>query len=155
MARPSPYLVSRERATGTSWTCAACAAAIPPADALAASFGAREIAQGWTLNVEREDVCPVVTLPEGADMDGYLATLGKKERHEIRRKVRRAEAAGEVLLTESADPLADLDAFIDLHQKRWGVDGLFPPTPGASRAGSSSAACSSRSGRTGRCGSRS
>ena len=106
----------------------------PAADALAAALGAREIAEGWTLNVEREDVCPVVTLPEGADMDGYLATLGKKERHEIRRKVRRAEAAGEVLLTESADPLADLEAFIELHQKRWGADGLFPPTPGGEQS---------------------
>ena len=37
----------------------------PAAEALAAAFGAREIAEGWTLNVEREDVCPVVTLPDG------------------------------------------------------------------------------------------
>jgi len=63
-------------------------------------------------------------------MDDYFATLGKKERHEIRRKVRRAEAAGEVRLDDSADPLADLPAFIDLHQKRWGADGLFPDTDG-------------------------
>jgi CelD/BcsL family acetyltransferase involved in cellulose biosynthesis len=56
--------------------------------------------------------------------------LGKKERHEIRRKVRRAEAAGEIRLDPSPDPLADLEAFIDLHQRRWGADGLFPPTPG-------------------------
>jgi CelD/BcsL family acetyltransferase involved in cellulose biosynthesis len=106
----------------------------PAADALAAALGAREMAQGWTINVEREDVCPVVTLPEGATMDAYLATLGKKERHEIRRKVRRAEAAGEVFLTESTDPLVDLDAFIDLHQKRWGADGLFPPTAGGEQS---------------------
>src|SRR5260221_2625508 len=86
----------------------------PAADALAAAFGAREIAEGWTLNVEREDVCPVARLPLGATMDEYLATLGKKERHEIRRKIRRAAAVGEVRLEESADPLADLDAFIDL-----------------------------------------
>jgi CelD/BcsL family acetyltransferase involved in cellulose biosynthesis len=102
----------------------------PAADELAAAFGRREMTLGWTLNVEREDVCPVVTLPAAADLDGYLATLGKKERHEIRRKVRRAEAAGEVRLDDSPDPLADLDAFIDLHQRRWGDDGLFPPTPG-------------------------
>jgi len=63
-------------------------------------------------------------------MDDFLATLGKKERHEIRRKVRRAEAAGRVELVSSPDPLDDLDAFIDLHQKRWGADGLFPPTEG-------------------------
>ncbi|HET9344617.1 MAG TPA: GNAT family N-acetyltransferase [Candidatus Limnocylindrales bacterium] len=102
----------------------------PAADALAAEFGRREIAEGWTLNVEREDVCPVVNLPPDASFDDYLSTLGKKERHEIRRKIRRAEGAGEIALTDSADPLAELEAFIDLHQKRWGALGLFPPTPG-------------------------
>ena len=102
----------------------------PAADALAAGFGAREIAEGWTLNVEREDVCPVAQLPADSDMDGYLSALGKKERHEIRRKVRRAEAVGEIRLDDSPDPLADLEAFIDLHQRRWGADGLFPDTPG-------------------------
>lgn len=106
----------------------------PATDALATAFGHREIAEGWTLNVEREDVCPVIRLPEGADLDGFLATLGKKERHEIRRKVRRAEAAGAVELVESVDPLADLDAFIDLHQARWGDDGLFPATPGGDQS---------------------
>ena len=128
------YLVSREARDWDVLDLRRLRCGDPAADALAASLGAREMAQGWTLNVEREDVCPVVTLPEGADMDGYLATLGKKERHEIRRKVRRAEGAGEVLLTESADPLADLDAFIDLHQKRWGLDGLFPPTAGGEQS---------------------
>lgn len=106
----------------------------PAADALAAAVGAREIAQGWTLNLEREDVCPVVTLPAGASMDDVLATLGKKERHEIRRKVRRAEAAGEIALVDATDPLAELDAFIDLHQRRWGADGLFPPTLGGDQS---------------------
>lgn len=106
----------------------------PVADALAAAFRRREMAQGWTLNLEREDVCPVATLPLGGTIDDLLDTLGKKERHEIRRKVRRAEAAGEVNLAESADPLADLEAFIDLHQRRWGADGLFPPTEGGAQS---------------------
>ena len=106
----------------------------PTADALAAAFGAREIAEGWTLNLEREDVCPVLTLPAGTDMDGFLGTLGKKERHEIRRKVRRAESAGEVRLEASSDPIADLDAFIDLHQKRWGALGLFPDSQGGAQS---------------------
>ena len=65
-----------------------------------------------------------------ADFEGFLATLGGKERHEIRRKIRRAEAVGPIRLTRSSDPLADLPAFIDLHQKRWGAEGLFPATPG-------------------------
>jgi CelD/BcsL family acetyltransferase involved in cellulose biosynthesis len=104
------------------------------ADALASAIGAREITDGWTLNLEREDVCPVVSLPPESDVDGYLATLGKKERHEIRRKVRRAEALGEVRLDDSADPLGDLETFITLHQKRWGADGLFPDTPGGAQS---------------------
>ncbi len=106
----------------------------PAAEALAAAFGRHEMVEGWTLNLEREDVCPVAILPAGGDIDTYLATLGKKERHEIRRKVRRAEAAGEVRYDESSDPLADLDAFIDLHQRRWGDDGLFPPTEGGAQS---------------------
>ncbi len=106
----------------------------PAAQALAAALGALEMGEGWTLNVEREDVCPVVTFAPDADPESYLATLGKKERHEIRRKVRRAEASGEVVMVDSTDPLADLDAFIDLHQKRWGVDGLFPDTRGGEQS---------------------
>ena len=106
----------------------------PTTDALASAFGAREVAEGWTLNIEREDVCPVVTLPEGTDIEGFLATLGKKQRHEIRRKVRRAEAVGEIRLEDSLDPLADLEAFIELHQKRWGELGLFPDTPGGEQS---------------------
>jgi CelD/BcsL family acetyltransferase involved in cellulose biosynthesis len=106
----------------------------PAVDALAAAFGDREVAEGWTLNVEREDVCPVVTVPEGADLDGFLATLDKKARHEIRRKVRRAEAVGEILLVDSADPLDDLPLFIDLHQRRWGDHGLFPDSDGGHRS---------------------
>jgi len=102
----------------------------PAADVLAAAFGRHEMANAWTLNIEPEEVCPVATLPAGATLDDFLATLGKKERHEIRRKVRRAEASGDIRLDDSRDPLADLDAFIDLHQKRWGADGLFPDTAG-------------------------
>ena len=106
----------------------------PVGDALALAFGRHEVDAGWTLNLEREDVCPVTTLPEGASFDDFLATLGKKERHEIRRKVRRAEAVGPIELVPSTDPAADVDAFIDLHQARWGADGLFPPTAGGDQS---------------------
>ncbi len=106
----------------------------PAGDHLAAALGALEMANAWTLNVEREDVCPVVTFPDGVDMEGFLSTLGKKERHEIRRKVRRAQAVGEIRLVDSARPLDDLEAFIELHQKRWGDDGLFPATQGGEQS---------------------
>ncbi len=106
----------------------------PAGDALAEAFGRREIAHGWTLSVEQEDVCPVATLPAGASLDDVMAVLGKKERHEIRRKVRRAETLGEVRLEDSPDPLADVQAFIDLHQRKWGDRGLFPDTPGGAQS---------------------
>jgi hypothetical protein len=100
------------------------------ADEFAAALLRREAVEDWTVNLEREDVCPVATIPDGANLQSYLDTLGKKERHEIRRKLRRAEAAGDVRLVESSDPLADLSRFVDLHQRRWGEQGLFAPTPG-------------------------
>jgi CelD/BcsL family acetyltransferase involved in cellulose biosynthesis len=118
----------------------------PAADALAAAArgvtarrapvgaAAPSTGTGWTVDLEREDVCPVAELPSGGTIDDFLGSLGKKERHEIRRKVRRAEAAGEVELAESNDPLQDLGAFIDLHQARWGADGLFPTTVGGDQS---------------------
>jgi CelD/BcsL family acetyltransferase involved in cellulose biosynthesis len=106
----------------------------PAAETLAAAFGAREQTGGWTTRLEREDVCPVATIPPGIDFDGYLATLTKHHRHEIRRKLRRALAVGEVALVESTDPVVDLEVFIDLHQRKWGDEGLFPPTAGGSQS---------------------
>jgi CelD/BcsL family acetyltransferase involved in cellulose biosynthesis len=104
----------------------------PAADALAKAFEWAAPKACWVVTREQEDVCPIVTLAPGTDYESYLATLDKKERHEIRRKVRRAEAAGEVKLESSANAVDDLEAFIELHQKRWGADGLFPPTDGGS-----------------------
>jgi hypothetical protein len=103
----------------------------PAAEALGRAFAKREMPCAWTLNVEREDVCPVTRLgPDVRSIDDFLATLSKKERHEVRRKVRRSEAAGETRLVDSSDPVGDLDAFVDLHQKRWGAQGLFPDNQG-------------------------
>jgi CelD/BcsL family acetyltransferase involved in cellulose biosynthesis len=102
----------------------------PATDALVAAFEAVAARAGWLVTREPEDVCPILTLPVGLDFEGYLGTLDKKERHEIRRKIRRAETAGAVVLEPSAEPATDLEAFIDLHQKRWGDQGLFPATEG-------------------------
>ena len=106
----------------------------PTVDALESAFRARAAAEGWVVTREREDVCPVVTIAMDAGFEDYLGRLGKKERHEIRRKIRRAEAAGSVELALSPDPVAELDAFVDLHQQRWGADGLFPATPGGEQS---------------------
>jgi CelD/BcsL family acetyltransferase involved in cellulose biosynthesis len=102
----------------------------PATDALEAAFERLAPSAGWCVTREEEEVCPVATLPAGADFDEFLGTLDKKGRHEIRRKIRRAEGAGEIRLEISAGTSMDLDAFVELHQKRWGAGGLFPPTEG-------------------------
>jgi len=47
-------------------------------------------AHGWEVQLAREDVCPIVELPH--TWEEYLSTkLDRKQRHELRRKMRRAE----------------------------------------------------------------
>ena len=128
----------------------------PAADALAAAFGAREIAEGWTLNVEREDVCPVV------DAARRAPTSTPTSRPSARRSATRSGArsaaprpSATIRLDESADPLADLETFIDLHQKSGATTGCSPTRRAARRAACSSGACSSSTARTGRSGCRS
>jgi CelD/BcsL family acetyltransferase involved in cellulose biosynthesis len=88
---------------------------------------------GWTVARELEDVCPVVTSPSG-EWDAYLGTLDKKARHEIRRKLRRAAAVGEMTIEIGPPAPETIDAFIALHRMRFGDDGLFPDNPGGERS---------------------
>ena len=46
--------------------------------------------RGFTVEVRQEDVCPVVKLP--STWSDYISSLDKKQRHELRRKLRRAQA---------------------------------------------------------------
>jgi CelD/BcsL family acetyltransferase involved in cellulose biosynthesis len=46
--------------------------------------------QGWQTTVSELQECPLITLP--GSWDEYLGELDKKQRHEIRRKLRRAES---------------------------------------------------------------
>ncbi|MFN3762805.1 MAG: GNAT family N-acetyltransferase [Anaerolineae bacterium] len=46
--------------------------------------------RGWAVETEVQDVCPTVFLP--STWEEYLASLDRKDRHELRRKLRRAEA---------------------------------------------------------------
>jgi CelD/BcsL family acetyltransferase involved in cellulose biosynthesis len=56
-------------------------------------------ALGYTVTIEDEDVVPGVDLP--ATWDEFLSVLRKKDRHELRRKMRRLESAGELHLVET------------------------------------------------------
>ena len=72
---------------------------------------------GWAVEIVPEDVAPRVHL--STDWDEYLAGLRKKDRHELRRKLRRIDAAGEVNhveLTTPEDIAAAIDDFTALHR---------------------------------------
>jgi CelD/BcsL family acetyltransferase involved in cellulose biosynthesis len=47
--------------------------------------------RGWDYNQQKLSPCPYIPLP--ADWEAYLAGVDKKQRHEIRRKMRRAESS--------------------------------------------------------------
>jgi CelD/BcsL family acetyltransferase involved in cellulose biosynthesis len=76
-------------------------------------------AAGYGVAEELEAVAPRVQLP--GDWESYLASLGKKDRHELRRKIRRLfESGGGVthqVLSEQADVVAAMDTFLDLHTR--------------------------------------
>jgi CelD/BcsL family acetyltransferase involved in cellulose biosynthesis len=105
----------------------------PVLPALESVLGTVGHSEGWRVSREREDVCPVVTV-RGDTWDEYLATLDKTARHEIRRKMRRAAAIGELSI-EIARPTPDaIDDFIRLHDLRFGERGLFPDNEGGARS---------------------
>ena len=45
--------------------------------------------QDFNVTIEHEDVCPIIDLPD--EWTDYLMLLDKKQRHELRRKLRRAQ----------------------------------------------------------------
>jgi CelD/BcsL family acetyltransferase involved in cellulose biosynthesis len=106
----------------------------PALPALEAAFKSAATTRGWKVGREREDVCPVVTFASDATWDGYLATLSKKARHEVRRKLRRAEAHGSLTLRRGRPTAEGVEQFIELHRARFGEEGLFPDNEGGRRA---------------------
>lgn len=85
--------------------------------------------RAFVFSEELAEVCPVIDL--GEDFESYLAGLDKKQRHEIRRKMRRANGAeAELVIVDEADDLSHhIDVFLDLLQKstpekeQWLTDG--------------------------------
>jgi hypothetical protein len=75
--------------------------------------------RGLSAQILPEDVSPVLELP--GDWDTYLMSLRKKDRHELRRKVRKLEGRDDVRwsLVPSRDPAAmteGMHSFLDLHR---------------------------------------
>jgi CelD/BcsL family acetyltransferase involved in cellulose biosynthesis len=90
---------------------------VPAASLTAGLLTSLAESAGLTCRVGIEERCPVVELP--GTWDGYLAGLPGKDRHELRRKLRRAQGGGprvEVARTPAA-MAALMDAFIALHRR--------------------------------------
>lgn len=73
----------------------------------------------WKYTQEQLQHCPYVPLP--GDWDKYLAGIHKKQRHEVRRKIRRAERdwrnVNWYIVDQSNDLDSEIEAFINLMQQ--------------------------------------
>lgn len=71
---------------------------------------------GFTVTCSQQEVCPTIQLP--ANWEDYVAGLNKKYRHELRRKLRRAEGAVEqvdwYIVGEEHDLNEELERFLKL-----------------------------------------
>ncbi|MEK7874325.1 MAG: GNAT family N-acetyltransferase, partial [Chloroflexota bacterium] len=71
----------------------------PALEGLTAAFGAR----GWLVERLPEDVAPRMDIP--SDWESYVESLSRKDRHELRRKLRRLTSAGQVSLSANGGDL--------------------------------------------------
>lgn len=79
---------------------------------------------GADVDVDEHTVAAVLSLPE--TFDEYLHMIGKKQRHEVRRKRRRyEEAVGELVHERHHGPGWAFDEFARLHRQSAGAKGDF------------------------------
>lgn len=103
----------------TSLTEVTCAffCSLPQTSSTLTVFKENVVKAGWEVVQSQQDVCPVIELPK--TWDEYLTQIGKKQRHEIKRKweklFKEQEAAFE-LVELPADTDHSIKDFIWLHQ---------------------------------------
>lgn len=88
---------------------------LPDSSPTLAALKAESAKRKWTHHEEMYR--PTPRIPLNRTFDEYLAAIDKKQRHEIRRKARRAEESGRGVrwyISEMQDPEAEIDAFIKL-----------------------------------------
>ncbi|MEN8041726.1 MAG: GNAT family N-acetyltransferase [Actinomycetota bacterium] len=82
--------------------------------------------EGIPTTISEHESTAVLMLPDS--YDGWLASLGKKQRHEVRRKRRRfAEEFGEIVLERHTGDA--IDAFCTMHRLSAGEKGQFMTGP--------------------------
>jgi CelD/BcsL family acetyltransferase involved in cellulose biosynthesis len=98
---------------------------VPEETATVDATSAALAAAGYEVHVERLVTAPRMELP--SSFDTYVQGLGKKERHELRRKLRRLETGRRVVFrfAEEGERVAVLDRFVALHRRSRGEKAEF------------------------------
>ena len=82
--------------------------------------------QGFVFKLEQEETSAILSL--SGDWESYVASLDAKDRHELRRKMRRVDREHPDARLRTATPdswAADLETFIALHRAAEGHKGSF------------------------------
>ena len=88
---------------------------LPDASPTLAALKGEAAQRGWIHHEEIYRPTPYITF--NGDFDEYLSRLDKKQRHEIRRKMRRVEESGRGarwFISDMHEPEAEIDAFVRL-----------------------------------------
>lgn len=89
---------------------------IPEASAILKYFPAILEARGLTVTIKPQEVCPIINLP--TTFEDYINALDKKNRHELRRKIRRLEGEDGVadwyIVNANHNLEAELETFLSL-----------------------------------------
>ena len=99
---------------------------LPDSSPTLAALKAESTQRGWTHHEEMYRPTPRIAL--NGDFDEYLGRVEKKQRHEIRRKMRRAEESGRGVrwyVSDMADPEAEIDIFLGLMEHDHGKAGFL------------------------------
>ena len=98
-----------------AWTLLDCYNLIETSPTLAALQAAAK-GSGWVYQAEKLQHCPAI--PLAGDWESYLAGIDKKQRHEIRRKMRRIESPENsvrwYIAHDQAQLAEEIEAFFDL-----------------------------------------
>ncbi|MBK8620111.1 MAG: GNAT family N-acetyltransferase [Anaerolineales bacterium] len=99
---------------------------LPDSSPTLAALKAESAQRGWTHLEEMYRPTPRIAL--NGDFDEYLSRVEKKQRHEIRRKIRRAEESERGVrwfISDMADVDAEIDAFLGLMEQDQGKAGFL------------------------------
>ncbi len=98
---------------------------VPEEGATADAISRSLTAQRYEVRVERLVTAPRLEMP--GDFDTYVQSLAKKERHELRRKIRRLETGRRVAFrfADDRERTAALERFVALHRRSRGEKAEF------------------------------